>query len=181
MKKLLLLALLLCALAGCYKKAEFKPFSTPESGRFTVLVPFPMPHQSVTTHWAAGDVVLHSYAIERDEVTYVVNYFDIPEEVSRHIRKSPQWDSPFPGREELVKSQQWTVKEKAGFSAQGPGKSRVPGERLKVTSASGKQAVQVALLMHGNRMYQLMVSYPVNPSYLQQLYADRFFSSFQIL
>ena len=178
----ILLALLLSAATGCYrKKPLLKPFASVE-GRFSALTPAPLAHTSKVTHWAAGDVVLHSYAVEHDDVLYIVNYFDAPMDVSDGLRKQMLWNSPFPGSAELIAAQHWVVKERSpAQSTQGPDKKGLTFvETFKANSENGKQTVSVKLVWFKNRFYQVMVAHPAVPSYFNILSAEDFMFSFEI-
>lgn len=180
--RFMLLVLALCASAGCYtKKVAPKPFSSPQ-GRFVVMTPAPMAHKSAFTHWEAGDVTLHSYAVEHDGVIYAVNYFDVPLDVNYALRKEMQGSSAFPGREAMVKQHQWTIKDlKPAQTWRGPDKvTEGFAESFTATSANGKQVVSVRLVWFEDRMYQIMVAHPVVPSYSQMTNAQEFYSSFKL-
>jgi hypothetical protein len=180
--KCMLLALVLWGAAGCNtKNVEFHPFDSAE-GRFKAMTPAPMLHTAKLTHWATGDVMLHSYALEHDDVIYVVNYFDVPEEISDGLRKQMLFNSPFPGRDDLIKAQHWTVKQlRPASSGPGPDKQNERfHEWFTATSANGKQAVDVKLLWYKNRFYQIMVAHHVVPSYFQMLNAEKFVRSVEI-
>lgn len=181
--KFMLLVLVLCASASCQlKNIELRPFASPD-GRFSVLTPAAMPHKSVLTHWPGGDVVMHSYALEHDDIIYAVNYFDVPADISDGLRAQMQFNSPFPGRDALIKEQHWTVKGlREAHSRQGPDKkSELFSEGFTATSASGKQTVTVRLFWYQNRFYQVMVAHHVVPSYFQMLNAEKFINSIKIL
>jgi hypothetical protein len=178
----ILLVLLMSTATGCYKKKPtLKPFASAE-GRFSALTPAPLAHTSKMTHWTAGDVILHSYAVEHDDVLYVVNYFEVPVEVSDGLRKQMAWRSPFPGSVELVAAQQWTIKERSpAQSTQGPDKKGdTIVESFTAKSANGKQAVSVKLFWFKNRFYQVMVAHSAVPSYFNILSAEDFMASFKI-
>ena len=180
--RFLLLVLALCAAAGCQtKKTELKPFSSPE-GRFTVMTPKPMAHKTSFTRWGATDVEMHSYSVEHDDVLYVVNYFDIPVDVSDAMRSQMKWNSLFPGREELVAAQRWTIKDvRDAQSAPGRDKStRSIAESFKATSANGKQVLSVRLVWLENRIYQVMVAHRANPSFFQMISSEEFYDSFKL-
>jgi hypothetical protein len=181
--RFLLLALALCAAAGCQmKKTELKPFS-PAEGRFTVMVPKPMTHASSVTRWGAADVDMHSYSVEQDGVKYAVNYFDIPVDISDAMRSQMKSNSLFPGREELVIAQQWTVKD-VNLAQTWPGRNKhthAKAESFQATSANGKQVLSVRLVWYENRIYQVTVAHRPNPSFFQGVSSKEFFNSFQLL
>lgn len=180
----IVLALVLCLTSACNaKRVELKPFSPPD-GRFKVLAPAGMAHKSMLTRWAAGTVLLHSYAADHEGVLYVVNYFEIPADVHARLRQEIHGNSPFPGRDDFIKKNGLKIKDlRTARTGRGPDERIAPNdffvETFKATSANEKQALSVQLWWHENRIYQVIAAHDVVPSYYQLIAAEAFIDSFR--
>ena len=167
-------------LLGCAEKAEFKPFVSTE-GRFEVSTPIPLAPRSVTIELEGKTNTLYGLAAERDGVVYGINYFDIEESWNQEMLRTRPSPYQIPARDWMLKRNGWIATSIAGDELKVTDQITAYGEKIAATSGNKKQHIYIRLLWHRNRIYQLMVGYPIKPAYLQELYAKRFIWSFKIL
>jgi hypothetical protein len=175
---ILVVLIAVSSMFACTQKADFEVFSSGE-GRFEALTPIKLEHKAQSFKFEDEQVTMHSYAASRDDVVYVVNYFDIPDQINSELKKQrPGWS--IPARSVMVESNGWKVDTFRGDELRVSEREVAYGEKFTATTANGKQTIYVRLLWLGNRIYQIMAAHPAKPSYLQETYAQKFVWSFKI-
>lgn len=174
----LLLLLALLSLTSCIKKAEFKPYVS-EEGRFEVATPATMQYKSQLSQFEDGDVTMHSFAGERDGVVYGINYFDIPEAISKELHKQrPGYQ--IPGRQNMLDVNGWVAEAIKGDELKISETEAAYGEHFAATTIGKTQNLYIRILWIDNRFYQVMVGYPPKPSYQQEMDAQKFIWSLKL-
>ena len=176
----LLVACPLLLLAACHGKVTMTTYTQP-AGRFSVLVPEPgtMSYATRPMRYMGADVQLECYVAEQDGVTYTVNYFDIPADVNADLLRQRANFSAIPGLLAMIDENHWSAGETRLARVVGPGGVGIYGRRFEATT--DKQILAVQVVWHSNRMYQVIMARPVQPSYQQQVNGDKFVDSFKLI
>lgn len=165
-------------LTSCVKKAEFKPFISNE-GRFEIVTPVAMAYKSQLINFENGDVTMHSHSGERDGVVYAINYFDIPEAISKELHKQRP-GLQIPGRQNMLDVNAWVAEAIKGDELKISETETAYGEHFAATTKGKTQKLYLRILWIENRFYQVMVGYPPKPSYQQEMDAKKFIWSLKL-
>jgi hypothetical protein len=79
---LLITLMLACCLASCSAPPAPKEFKS-EAGRFTVMTPAPLQESVQPVETQTGNIDLHLFTGQQDEIAYVVGYCDYSPEVAK--------------------------------------------------------------------------------------------------
>lgn len=172
---LLVLALAACALAGCFKRAEFREFA-PSQAPFKVMVPTMPAYQVSRQPSDEGDLVLHTYSVSFDSVEYGVNYVELPAKANALLRGVPQKTVLDNQRDGLLKATGWKLESEQDVSLA----SSIPGRSVTASIPGARRNAEMRIFWAPTGFYQVGVILPEKPSYNQRLYADRFKDSFQL-
>jgi hypothetical protein len=171
----LVLALAACALAGCFKQAQFKEFA-PSQAPFKVMVPAMPAYQVNREPGDEGDLVVHMYNFTFDGVEYGVNYVELPAKANALIRAVPQKTVLDNQRDGLLKATGWKLESEQDVSLM----SSIPGRSVTASIPGTQRNAEMRIFWAPTGFYQVGVILPQKPSYNQRLYADRFKDSFQL-
>lgn len=172
---LLISAVAIVALAACAKKPELIEFS-PDETTLLVQMPRPIEHKSRDAQLGDEDVTAHAYTASFDGVTYVLNHQNIPEALQEKMRRIQSNDALDSAVAQLVQSSGATVVEQSGVSLPG-GTRGYLGREAKLKMPDGQTMMLVHIFPAGDMYIQIAATYPVEPSYNQELYARRFVES----
>jgi hypothetical protein len=178
MTRRLLAILAVALLAACSGKPALQSYAS-EAGRFSVMVPDQMDEQADLEMYLDEETEVTLHTVERDDVRYQVAYLDIPEDENAEWRRKGGSTSFIPGEDTMIINEGWIVKNSVGMSTIGPAGRQVHGHRFNYTL--GKQITLVNSFWHGNRIYRVTATRPVQPSFEQERDADRFLESFKLL
>lgn len=171
----LLCALAFTTLASCAKKPEFSEFS-PDDTPLVVQMPRPIEHKTKEAEIAEETVTSHAYTASFDGVAYVLNHQAIPEDLQERMRHVQTNDALDSATAQLVRSSGATVVEQNGVSLPGARKGYL-GREVKLKLPDGQNMMLVRIFPAGDLYVQIAATFPVEPSYNQELYARRFVES----
>ena len=172
---LLLSAIAITTLASCAKKPEFSEFS-PDETALVVQMPRPIEHKTKEALIGDEEVTAHAYTASFDGVAYVLNYQAIPEDLQERMRRVQTNDALDSATAQLVRSSGATVVEQSGVSLPGAKKGYL-GREVKLKLPDGRSMMLVRMFPAGDLYVQIAATFPVEPSYNQELYARRFIES----
>lgn len=172
---LLLAAMAITTLASCAKKPEFSEFA-PENTSLVVQMPRPIEHKTREANLGDEEVTAHAYTASFDGVTYVLNHQTIPEDLQERMRRVQTNDALDSALAQLVQSSGATVIEQSGVSLPGATKG-YSGREAKLKLPDGRNMMLIRIFPAGDLYVQIAATFPVEPSYNQELYARRFIES----
>ena len=175
---LLVATLAVTTLVACVKKPEFSEFM-PEDTSIVVQMPRPIEHKTQEAQIGEEDVTAHAYMASFDGVSYVLNHQDIPEALQERMRRIQTTEALDSAVVQLVQSSGGTVIEQSGVSLPGQRKG-YQGREVKLKLPDGRSLMLIRIFPAGDSYIQIAATFPVDPSYNQELYARRFVESVRL-
>ena len=114
-----------------------------------------------------------------DGVSYVLNHQDIPEALQERMRRVQTTEALDSAVVQLVQSSGGTVIEQSGVSLPGQRKG-YQGREVKLKLPDGRSLMLIRIFPAGDSHIQIAATFPVDPSYNQELYARRFVESVRL-
>ena len=171
-------ALAVLLLAACSAKPELRDF-TPPGQAFVVKMPGEPTHEQQTAETPAGQVTAHLHVAEFDDVIYAVNYIPIPEAAMANLPKPGTQAALDHGRINLLANAPGATLRREGYNtAKTAGRYLATGGEYELEMPGGA-TMTVRQFVHGGMFYQVATTVPADPSYNQELYAQRFLDSLE--
>ncbi len=170
---LLIVLVLACCLASCSAPATPKEFKS-EAGNFSVMTPAPLQDSVQQVETPSGEVALHLFTGQADEIAYVLGYCDYSPELAKLDYAERMLDG---ARDGAVENTKGKLIAESSISLEGH-----PGREIVVQIAREDQPPMILkghFFMVKNRLYQVTVVSP--RSRAQDKAIDDFLQSFKLL
>ena len=149
-----------------------KPINyTSSLGRFSVIVPAPLEESSTTIDSPAGEIVMHSFMLEKKGYGYGVMYFDVPDGIKTNSNIEEMLDN---SRDGAVRNVKGTLisEEKIIFNG-------YPGRKIVVGSSESDMIFRAKLIAVASRLYIIIVASDSKKDNLSPI--EEFFNSFKLI